>query len=101
MTPRGRLLYDGDCGFCSRAMRRWSPVLRRRGFLFEPGGPALADITLLLPSGGRLTGSSVYLYIARRVWWLAPLGWLFSLPGLRGAADAAYRLVARNRRCLR
>ena len=28
----GWVLYDGDCGFCVRRLRFWSPALRLRGF---------------------------------------------------------------------
>ena len=99
--PRGRILYDGACGFCVGTMRRWSPALLRRGFLLEPGGAALTDIALELCNGRRLEGSAVYFYVARRIWWLAPAAWLFSLPGLRQIADSAYRYVASHRYCLR
>lgn len=99
-APQGRLLYDAGCGFCAGLMHRWEPLLRRQGYAPEPGGAGLRDVTLELPDGQRITGAAVYLHIAGRIWWLAPAAWLFRLPPLRAIADAAYRLIARNRYCL-
>src|SRR5712671_123533 len=29
---KGWVLYDGECGFCSRWLRFWQPTLAKRGF---------------------------------------------------------------------
>ena len=31
-ATKGWVLYDGDCAFCVRWLRFWTPALRRRGF---------------------------------------------------------------------
>ncbi len=63
-------------------------------------GELPGEIQLLLADGRRLGGTDALLYLARRVWWLAPVAWVAMLPGLRSGVDAAYAWVAQNRHCL-
>ena len=112
MPPRGWVLYDEECGFCVGWLKWWAPRLRRHGFdaaplqatwvAERPGAPAdlLADIRLLTPAGDWLRGEAVYLHVARRIWWLRPLGFLLGLPGFRGLLRAGYRAFARRRYCI-
>jgi predicted DCC family thiol-disulfide oxidoreductase YuxK len=107
---RGTVLYDGQCGFCSRWVRYWSGVLKDGGFgiasLDEPWVAArinmphselLSDIRLLTSEGRLISGADVYLYVARRIWWAWPFYAIFSLPGLNWTIHRAYRWFARNR----
>jgi predicted DCC family thiol-disulfide oxidoreductase YuxK len=109
----GTVLYDGACGFCLRWVRFWEPSLRRHGFqvaaLQEPWvserlrvDPAtlLSDIRLLTPDGSLVAGADVYLYVARRIWWMKPFWAVFSLPGLNRLLHLGYRRFARNRYCI-
>lgn len=110
---RGVVLYDGQCGFCSRWVKYWAATLARRGFeiaaLDEPwvaeklGMPReelITDIRLLTASGALISGADVYLYVTRRIWWAWPFYAVFSLPGLNWLIHACYRWFARNRYCV-
>ncbi len=109
----GWVLYDGDCEFCVRWLRFWSPVLRRRGFEIDalqaewteealglPRDQILRDIRLLAATGESYAGADVYLHVARRIWWAWPLGFLFSLPGFNSLIWTGYRWFAANRHCV-
>jgi predicted DCC family thiol-disulfide oxidoreductase YuxK len=109
----GWVLYDGECAFCVRWLRLWSPVLRRRGFEIDTlqsdwtagalgmtREEALQDIRLLTAIGGVYAGADVYLYLARKIWWAWPFGVLFSLPGFKTLIWTGYRWFAANRQCI-
>ena len=110
--PQGWVLYDGECAFCVRVVAWWTPKLRRHGFEPAPmqaawvtqrrgGSPDPADaVGLLTPAGEWLHGEAVYLHVARRIWWLRPLGCALGLPGVRRVFAAGYRWFARHRYCL-
>ncbi len=113
VESEGTILYDGACGFCSRWVGFWGPTLRRHGFqvaaLQEPSvaerlgmdpSQLLADIRLLTPDGTMVSGANVYLYVARRIWWMTPFWAIFSLPGLNRLLHLGYRWFARNRYCV-
>jgi predicted DCC family thiol-disulfide oxidoreductase YuxK len=108
--PAGWVLYDGDCGVCSRWVPSWGPTLQRRGLAIAPLQSAwvrertgllpadlLSDIQLLQPGGQLLSGPDVYRYMMRRIWWTYPLYLLSKLPGLSQLFDWAYRTFARHR----
>ena len=110
---QGWILYDGECGFCSRWVNLWTKTLRRRGFepaalqepwvaekLQMPISELLADIRLLTPGDKLISGADVYLYVARRIWWAWPFYGVFSLPGFNWLIRAGYRWFARNRYCI-
>jgi len=107
---RGCVFYDGHCGLCSRWVNFWRPTLARHGFniaaleepwvvekLQMPYEELVADIRLLTASGELISGASVYLYVARRIWWAWPFYAIFILPGFHRLLHAAYRAFARNR----
>lgn len=108
----GWVLYDADCDFCSRWVRRFARTLERRGFRLAPlqadwvreqlrleDEELLADIRLLLPDGRQVAGADVYRHCMRRIWWAWPLWLLSILPIKRNLFDWAYRTFARNRHC--
>ncbi len=112
-SAAGWVLYDGDCAFCVRWMRFWSPVLRRRGFAVDtlqadwvPDALGMTrdeierDIRLLTAEGESYAGADVYLYLARRIWWAWPFGVLFSLPGFKTLLWSGYRWFRANRHCI-
>jgi acetyl esterase len=109
-TTKGWVLYDGDCGFCSRWVPFWGQTLARRGFRIVPlqaewvaekfalsQDKLTADLRLLLASGESRTGAEAYRYLMRRIWWATPLYLLSRLPLLRNLFDGAYRAFADNR----
>jgi predicted DCC family thiol-disulfide oxidoreductase YuxK len=107
---KGWVLYDGDCGFCSRWVPFWEKTLAKRGFRIAPlqadwvadkfnltKNELTADFRLLLADGEKLTGADVYRYLMRRIWWARPLYFFSTLPVLRGLFNAGYRAFADNR----
>ena len=110
---KGVVLYDGQCGFCSRWVRYWAGTLARRGFKIAsldepwvaqkikmPREELLTDIRLLTPSDALISGADVYLYVTRRIWWAWPFYAIFSLPGFNRLIHVGYRWFARNRYCV-
>jgi predicted DCC family thiol-disulfide oxidoreductase YuxK len=107
---QGVVLYDGQCGFCSRWVKFWEGTLARYGFeialldapwvakkLQKPYEELLTDIRLLGPDDQLISGADVYLYVMRRIWWAWPFYAIFSLPGLNWLIHTGYRWFARNR----
>lgn len=108
--PKGWVLYDGSCGFCSRWARFWEGMLKRRGFpsaplqadwvgdRFDlPHGELASDFRLLLADGKQLAGAAAYRYLMRCIWWTWPLYLISILPIFRTFFDLGYRLFADNR----
>jgi predicted DCC family thiol-disulfide oxidoreductase YuxK len=111
--PRSWVLYDDQCGFCSRWVQFWGPTLAKRRIgiagLQEPWvrellhlGPEelLSDIRLSTQKGEMYSGSDVYLQVTRRIWWAWPFYAVFSLPGFNKLLQIGYRWFARNRYCV-
>ncbi len=107
---KGWVLYDGNCGFCSRWVPFWEKTLAKRGFRIAPlqadwvadkfeliEDELTADFRLLLADGEKIAGADVYRYLMRRIWWAKPLWFLSTLPILRRLFDAGYRAFADNR----
>ncbi|MBI3099889.1 MAG: DUF393 domain-containing protein [Planctomycetes bacterium] len=104
------LLYDGHCAFCRREaarLERWGGGrLRVRSFR-DPGvldpypgiTPAACEQAMqTVESDGRVrVGADAIVRVLSLQPLLAPVGWLYRVPGLRQFADLAYQLVARNR----
>jgi len=110
---RGVVLYDGQCGFCSRWVKYWAGTLGRHGFeiasldepwvaakLVMPQEELVTDIRLLRASGPLISGADVYLCVTRRIWWAWPFYAVFSSPGFNWLIHAGYRWFARNRYCV-
>ena len=106
----GIVLYDGQCGFCSRWVQVWEQTLRQHGFdlvsldepwvaerITMPHEELLADIRLLTQDGQLISGANVYLEVIRHIWWAWPFYAIFSLPGFNWLIHIAYRWFARNR----
>src|ERR1700693_915154 len=110
---QGVVLYDGQCGFCSRWVKYWAGTLARRGFqiaalaepwvaerLRIPPEELLTDIRLLTAGGQLISGADVYLYVTRRIWWAWQCYAMFSVPGFNRWIYVGYRWFARNRYCV-
>jgi predicted DCC family thiol-disulfide oxidoreductase YuxK len=107
----GWILYDSDCGVCSRIALKFRAVFARLGLAIAPlqsswvekrtGLPQdvlLTDLRLLHCDGRLTSGADVYRYVMRRLWWAYPLYIVSVLPGLDRVFDSSYRSFARNRK---
>ena len=111
MAERLHVIYDGQCGFCIRAMRLCRRLDVRGRLRFHDGTrqqiasefPELAHADLenamfaVAPDGTVHRGFFAF----RRLAWNGPLMWLalplVYLPGARWIGPRAYAWVARNR----
>jgi predicted DCC family thiol-disulfide oxidoreductase YuxK len=117
LSEKGRIaawvLYDADCGLCTRMVRRFGGMLARRRLellplqtrwvrerlaLNEP--ELLVEMRLLLPDGTFFGGADALVEISRRFWWARPLSIIGSLPPGRALLRAGYRWIARRRGCV-
>ncbi|CAN5450975.1 hypothetical protein BH20CHL6_BH20CHL6_05860 [soil metagenome] len=108
--PRLRVLYDGDCGFCTRSadlLRR----LDRQGRLDliplqlaaetmadVPDTDALLEAMHVRDARGRWSvGGAAWIRISQEIALLRPIGLLARLPIIRRLVEPTYALVADNR----
>lgn len=107
---RFKLLYDGECPFCSAEVR-WLRRLDRHGRLalediaapdFEPGkygrsmDELMGAIHGVFPDGRMTTGVETFRQAYRAIglgWLVTPIGW----PVLRPVFDLLYKVFARYR----
>jgi predicted DCC family thiol-disulfide oxidoreductase YuxK len=108
--PRLTLVFDGDCGFCTRSVRLLNALDRDRRVTAVPsqksGVPASVGLTAeeceesawaIAPDGGRYRGAeAVNAAVAVALGSAGPL-LLYSLPGVRQLQDFVYHLAASNR----
>jgi predicted DCC family thiol-disulfide oxidoreductase YuxK len=107
------VLYDGDCGFCSRTAevlrrldgdRRLDLIPVQRAQLVVPDAPPetrlLETIHVRDAGGAWTTGGAAWVRIAGAVPWLSPLSLVAGLPLFDRLVEPVYRLVARNRHLL-
>lgn len=105
-----RILYDGDCGFCTTSVRWATRTVRPAAMLVPWQGESttLTDplrevlTTAVVAVRGDLvvaTGGRAVIELLRTSS-RAPFRWcaaVLALPVLRGVVDLTYRVVARNR----
>ncbi|WP_376793100.1 thiol-disulfide oxidoreductase DCC family protein [Thermoflexus sp.] len=104
------LLFDGRCGFCTRAIRwlkRWDRWDRIRPVPFQrPGAPEHYGLTreaceqavwAITPNGARHRGASAILVAVGAALGCPWLQTLYRLPVFRPIADALYEWVAAHR----
>ncbi len=109
---RGWLFYDAECNFCTRTAHWLARPMKRRHLgvapLQDPRVGALLGRSLdellyavrfLAPDGSLHSGADAFLALAREIWWARPLVWLSRVPGVMSVMHAAYRWIARNRKC--
>ena len=104
---RGLLLYDGECGFCSRSVRLLERIARRP-FNKRPSREVLATLPVevaltvsgqmlwLAPDGTIWGGSQALLHALRATGW-SWIALVLGNPLIRPFTRAGYRIVARLR----
>ena len=115
----GIIIYDGTCGMCSAATRKFHRLFANRRFEVLPsqdekvktflpadfvGAPS--EILVLIPDSSVEASSKVYrltggidatLYIAGQFPLIIPLVWILKLPGFHWLADRFYKAIAKRR----
>lgn len=108
-ASRATLLYDADCGFCTRAARAIARLDRGGQLTLAPIVSAAGNLLLgdlpeaerldswhLVEASGRRSSADTAVGPLCRL--LPPLAWLAPLvEAIPGPVDRAYRLIARNR----
>lgn len=98
---KGTLFYDGTCRFCIAGVTRFRGILKQFGIAVHPfeDGPAEPEMKLHWEDGRILGGADAAFFMARRIPYFAPLGWLEWVPGCRWIAWKLYRAIANRRSC--
>ncbi len=109
----GWLLYDGDCGFCTRTARQAERLIARRGFAILPlqtpwvrerlglnQDELLREMIVLRRDNRRFGGADAAVHLAGEFWWGRPLVWLAAVPGVRPLMRRIYAEIAARRSCL-
>lgn len=98
----GTLRYDGTCRFCIGMVNRTMWLLKLAGVAAKPfeDGAGEAEMKLEWRDGSVHGGADAAFFLARRIWWMAPLGWLEWLPGVRPVARWLYHRIAAKRHCI-
>ena len=106
----GTLIFDGNCGFCTRSRNLLIKLDRRHRMstvpLQRPGAPELAGVSSeelgrsvywVAEDGNTCSGAeAVNAALSAALGTRVPLR-MYRLPGVRALQDAAYRWVAANR----
>jgi predicted DCC family thiol-disulfide oxidoreductase YuxK len=114
VPPDDRLLvlYDADCGICTRTASilrrvdrgrrlRLVPLQRPPDVPDLPPEAELAEAMHVRDGTGRwFLGGEAVIRIAAELPLLRPIAWAARLPGVPNVMDVGYRLVARNRQTL-
>ena len=111
-ASRGWIFYDADCSSCRGLARRLENFFAVRGFYFNPlqdewvqqrlkltKEEALEEMRVLTNAGEVFGGADAVLFLARHIWWAAPLAWLGRFHAVHGILDRLYRWVAGHRSC--
>jgi predicted DCC family thiol-disulfide oxidoreductase YuxK len=109
---QGWIFYDRDCSFCRELALRFENVFAERGFCFEPlqedwvlrrlnltREQGLEEMRVLTAGGAVLGGADAVVFLARKIWWMAPLSFFARLPAVYRLLDRWYRWVAAHRSC--
>jgi predicted DCC family thiol-disulfide oxidoreductase YuxK len=110
LTPKGWVLYDAACGFCSWWIPFWKKTINNTGYdiaplqakwvkdeLRLPDELINRDIVLLKRDGSILVGADAYIFGMKKVWWSSPAGYLLSIPPFRQLTWMFYKIFNRNR----
>jgi predicted DCC family thiol-disulfide oxidoreductase YuxK len=99
----GQIVYDADCGFCTRSAH-WvdeDPVAWQSLDVTAVGATleqAAESVGWLVDGRIRALGApAIAAALRARGGWTRPIGWTLGLPGVRRVAAAVYPVVAANR----
>ncbi|MDE2008592.1 MAG: DUF393 domain-containing protein [Candidatus Omnitrophica bacterium] len=96
-SPRAKVIYDGDCGFCRSSIRAVQVMDLWGKLEYVPGLKGMSEMRLELPDGKAYGGFFAF----RRLTWdlpmLYPMIPLVYFPGAGVIGPLVYRWVARNR----
>jgi predicted DCC family thiol-disulfide oxidoreductase YuxK len=108
----GRILYDGECRYCTAAANGFAKIFRRCGFEFLPlqtpwvrerlslrAHEPLEEMRVLTNAGEDLGGGDAVIFLARQIWWMRPFHAFAQLPGMHRLIDRVYRWIAAHRGC--
>jgi len=111
-TFRGWIFYDAACSSCRDLATRFEGSFAARGFHFEPlqhewvqqrlnltKDEALTEMRVLTRAGETFGGADAVIFLARQIWWAAPLAWLARVPWAHALLHRLYRWVAAHRTC--
>lgn len=109
---KGWVLYDADCPFCARWVKRFQNLLAARHFellplqtpwvrerLQMPNPELLAEMRLLKPDGKTFGGADALLEICRYYPLVWPVYQLGKIIFVKKLFHLGYRWLARNRHC--
>jgi predicted DCC family thiol-disulfide oxidoreductase YuxK len=109
---RGWLFFDAQCGFCTRVARWVAPMLQRRGLAVAPLQDArvaallglseaelMREMRVLLEDGRQYGGADAVVALAHEIWWVRPVAWLATIPGLMKLLRVTYLHIATRRSC--
>jgi predicted DCC family thiol-disulfide oxidoreductase YuxK len=108
------LYYDDQCGMCTNTVARWqtffskyniklasinSPEAKTRVNL--PTNESAGEIKLFDSTKNKIHGGvDVFLYIAKKIWYLKPLTYLAQIPVIKKMLSYIYKRVANNRQAI-
>jgi alginate O-acetyltransferase complex protein AlgI len=109
---RGWIFYDAACSSCRDSALRFESLFAARGFRFEPlqrewvrqrlnltEEQALEEMRVLTSTGKVFGGAEAVIFLARQIWWAAPLSWFARWPSVQAILDRLYRWIAAHRSC--
>lgn len=101
------VLFDSDCGFCTRSAERLRRISTARVEPLHAADLAVLGVSperaerempAVLASGAVVYGTdAIAAALASGPWWARAASVLVRVPGLRALAQVIYRWVARNR----
>lgn len=107
---KGWVLFDRNCGICTKIANRWRESLRRKGFLLEPLQSAWVPVEfgltpadterefrLLLADGTKMSGADVYRYLLSFYALGRPISIVAGIPPFKQIFNLAYGLIRDNR----
>lgn len=110
VPDRLTLIFDGSCDFCTqvvRHLRTLDPYNRVTIVPFQrPGFPEANGLTVaqcegsiwaITPDSATYSAAAAASLTGAVIFGMPLPLWLYSIPGIRAALEAAYRWVARNR----
>lgn len=96
-SPRGKVIYDGECGFCRSSIRLIQMMDLWGKLEYVPGPKGMSEMRLDLPDGKTYGGFFAF----RRLTWICPMLYVMIpivyFPGSGILGPLVYRWIARNR----